>query len=99
MTAPNVQTTDINIDTLAGNAGANTLTGVLSVEGDLNVSGSLKVAGANVLTSFVLPAYTLATLPPVVEDALIDVSDATSTGLCLGRGTDWLDVMTGAPVA
>jgi len=49
------------------------------------------------------PIYTLATLPTVVEGAIIYVSDATGNSLtgsqCFGNATVWVDVTTGAAVA
>lgn len=46
-------------------------------------------------------AYTLATLPTVVVNGIIVVTDAnTGAGtVCFGKGTDWIDVKTGLAVA
>ena len=59
-----------------------------------NVTGN--VTGTPTLT-----AYTLLTLPTVVVGALIYVSDANSGDgtVCFGKGTDWIDIKTGAAVA
>lgn len=45
--------------------------------------------------------YTLATLPTVVVNGVIVVTDANSGAgtVCFGKGTDWIDVKTGAAVA
>ena len=52
---------------------------------------------------FIVPTFTLATLPTATAGLLIYVSDATGaclTGsLCFGNGTNFVDVTTGAAVA
>ena len=46
-------------------------------------------------------AYTLSTLPTVVVNGIIVVTDANSGAgtVCFGKGTDWIDVKTGLAVA
>ena len=52
---------------------------------------------------FVVPTFTLATLPTATAGLLIYVSDATGASLtgslCFGNGTNFVDVTTGAAVA
>jgi len=52
---------------------------------------------------FVVPTFTLATLPTATAGLLIYVSDATGSSLtgslCFGNGTNFVDVTTGAAVA
>ena len=52
---------------------------------------------------FIVPTFTLATLPTATAGLLIYVSDATGASLtgslCLGNGTNFVDVTTGAAVA
>ena len=55
-----------------------------------------------VLTGTVgIPAYTLTTLPTVVVNAVIVVTNANSGAgtVCFGKGTNWIDIRTGAAVA
>ena len=51
---------------------------------------------------FIVPTYTLATLPTATAGLLIYVSDATGASLtgslCFGNGTNFVDVTTGAAV-
>ncbi len=45
--------------------------------------------------------YTLSTLPAVVVNGIIVVTDANSGAgtVCFGKGTDWIDIKTGLAVA
>jgi len=51
---------------------------------------------------FIVPTFTLATLPTATAGLLIYVSDATGASLtgslCFGNGTNFVDVTTGAAV-
>lgn len=62
-----------------------------------NVTGT-----ASAVNGAVTPqAYTLATLPAVVANRIIVVTDAnTGAGtVCFGKGSDWIDIKTGLAVA
>lgn len=62
-----------------------------------NVTGT-----ASAVSGAVTPqAYTLATLPTVVANRIIVVTDAnTGAGtVCFGKGSDWIDIKTGLAVA
>lgn len=63
--------------------------------------GALTGTASAVNGTVVAAAYTLATLPTVVANQIIVVTDAnTGAGtVCFGKGTDWVDVKTGLAVA
>lgn len=65
-----------------------------------NVTGTLTGTASAVSGAVTLQAYTLSALPAVVVGGLIYVSDAnTGDGtVCFGKGTDWIDIKTGAAV-
>jgi len=61
------------------------------------VTGTASAVNGTVVAS----AYTLATLPTVVANQIIVVTDAnTGAGtVCFGKGSSWIDIKTGAAVA
>ena len=63
--------------------------------------GSLTGTASAVSGAVVASAYTLATLPTVVANQIIVVTDAnTGAGtVCFGKGSSWIDIKTGAAVA
>lgn len=62
-----------------------------------NVTGTASAVSGAITAQ----GYTLATLPAVVVNGIIVVTDAnTGAGtVCFGKGTDWVDVKTGLAVA
>jgi hypothetical protein len=65
-----------------------------------NVTGNLTGTASAVNGPVTLPAFTVATLPTVVVNGLIVVTDAnTGAGtVCFGKGTSWIDISTGVAV-
>ena len=71
------------------------------VKSDNGFEGNVTGTASAVAGSITANAYTLATLPTVVVNGIIVVTDAnTGAGtVCFGKGTDWIDVKTGLAVA
>lgn len=63
--------------------------------------GALTGTASAVSGAITAQGYTLATLPAVVVNGIIVVTDANSGAgtVCFGKGTDWIDVKTGLAVA
>ena len=63
--------------------------------------GALTGTASAVDGAITADGYTLATLPAVVVNGIIVVTDANSGAgtVCFGKGTDWIDVKTGLAVA
>lgn len=66
-----------------------------------NVTGDVTGTASAVSGAITANGYTLTTLPPVVVNGIIVVTDANSGAgtVCFGKGTDWVDVKTGLAVA
>ena len=66
-----------------------------------NVTGNVTGTASAVNGAITANGYTLATLPAVVVNGIIVVTDANSGAgtVCFGKGTDWIDIKTGLAVA
>ncbi len=62
-----------------------------------DVTGTASAVSGTVVAS----AYTLSTLPTVVANQIIVVTDANSGAgtVCFGNGASWIDIKTGLAVA
>ena len=62
--------------------------------------GNLTGTASAVNGPVTLPAFTVATLPTVVVNGVIVVTDANGGDgtVCFGKGTSWIDISTGAAV-
>jgi sulfite exporter TauE/SafE len=65
-----------------------------------NITGNVAGTASAVNGAVTLQGFTVATLPTVVVNGIIVVTDAnTGAGtVCFGKGTSWIDISTGAAV-
>jgi sulfite exporter TauE/SafE len=65
-----------------------------------NVTGNVTGTASAVNGAVTLQAFTVATLPTVVVNGIIVVTDANSGAgtVCFGKGTSWIDISTGVAV-
>jgi hypothetical protein len=65
------------------------------------VTGNVTGTASAVDGAITADGYTLTTLPTVVVNGIIVVTDANSGAgtVCFGKGTDWIDIKTGLAVA
>jgi hypothetical protein len=65
-----------------------------------NVTGNLTGTASAVNGAITAQGFTVATLPTVVVNGIIVVTDANSGAgtICFGKGSSWIDVSTGVAV-
>ena len=70
------------------------------VKSDNGFEGNVTGTASAVNGAITAQGFTVATLPAVVVNGIIVVTDANSGDgtICFGKGTSWIDVSTGAAV-
>ena len=70
------------------------------VKSDNGFEGNITGTASAVSGAVTLQGFTVATLPTVVVNGVIVVTDANSGAgtVCFGKGTSWIDISTGAAV-
>jgi hypothetical protein len=70
------------------------------VKSDNGFEGNITGIASAVSGAVTLQGFTVATLPTVVVNGIIVVTDANSGAgtVCFGKGTSWIDISTGVAV-